>query len=82
MEYEFKEIDSFEAGSGFGEAEFIQGTKRGLCALGKESCTVLGVLGSSAFEEVVEMYRQRVYFGKRDMFARCALLQCLKPHQL
>lgn len=35
-----------------------------------------------AFEEIIELYKQRVYFKKMDMFGKCPLLKNLLPYQL
>lgn len=67
---------------GFGEAEFVHGRKRSLVARAKSADTVVGVIEAAAFEEIIELYRQRVYFRKMDMFGKCPLLQQLQPYQL
>jgi hypothetical protein len=51
-------------------------------ARAKNGDTVVGVIEATAFEEIIELYRQRVYFRKMDMFGRCPLLQHLQPYQL
>jgi hypothetical protein len=43
---------------------------------------VIGEINGHAFEEVIELYKQRVYFKKIDMFGKCPLLQGLAEHQL
>lgn len=82
VEYEYQEIDLFEAGQGFGQAEFIHKRKRGLVAKAKEASTVVGKIHSNAFEEIIELYKQRIYYRKMDLFGKCSLLSNLKAYQL
>ena len=75
------EIDCIEAGQGFGEAEFITGRKRQVRTITVGEC-LLGKLELSAFDQVLENYKQRVYFKKRDMFMKCPLFMKLDPVRL
>lgn len=47
--------------------------------MAKTNETIIGKLEVSSFEEVLENYRQRVYYRKRDMFYQCPLFNYLGP---
>jgi len=49
---------------GFGESDFVQKKKRDLEARVKQDETILAVLSGEAFEEIIELYKQRVYYKK------------------
>jgi signal-transduction protein with cAMP-binding, CBS, and nucleotidyltransferase domain len=71
-----------EAGSGFGESEFISGTKRKYRAVVRAAPAVIGRLQLSNFEEVMQNYKQRVYYRKREMVRKCVLFAGLKEKKV
>jgi hypothetical protein len=53
-----------------------------LVAKVSQNDTVVGIIVGSAFEEIIELYRQRVYYKKMDMFNKCPLLKNLQTNQM
>lgn len=43
---------------------------------------MVGKIHSNAFEEIIELYKQRIYYRKMDLFGKCSLLSNLKAYQL
>jgi CRP-like cAMP-binding protein len=79
---EHKEIAVYEKGEGFGEGEFVSKSIRGTTIFVRESPTIVAKLAVHSFEEVIENYRMRVYYHKKDMFMENPLFQLLTPSKL
>lgn len=81
-EFTYKQVETFQKGEGFGEAEFIRGRTRDFQAQVKEKGSIIGRLHIQSFEEVIENYKMRVYYKKLEMFKKCPLLSEISPNRL